>query len=414
MLSTLTVTNYLDSGPGSLRAEIAAAQNNDTIVFAPSLSGHTITLTSGELSITKGMTIQGPGASKLTVSGNNATTVFYVNSSQPAVLSGLTVSNGRAGVANTYGSALTISGCTISGNTFSGIRNTGTMTVTGCTIAGNSALERNDGRFAGGAGIDNLYGTLTVSNSTIAGNIDSGFYSRGGGVFAAWGTTVALTNCTISNNSVCPNAYHNVDEFEGYGGGGGVYADGGSTVTLTNCTLANNHAVWEGGGLFVNAASPYSPTAVGAKVNVTNCTVSGNSASTFGGGIDVSSGSGFYVGRLTLSNSIVAGNSSVEEPSSASGIDIVSYGVTLAENNLLGNVWGTSTPPPFQNIIINNANPLLGPLQNNGGPTQTMALLPGSLAIGHGDNSKAPATDQRGVKRLDVAGELTDIGAFEL
>src|SRR6516225_1711232 len=80
--STLTVTNNLDSGPGSLRAEIAAAQNNDKIVFAPSLNGKTIALTSGELAITKGLTIQGPGASQLTISGNNRFRVFEVNASQ--------------------------------------------------------------------------------------------------------------------------------------------------------------------------------------------------------------------------------------------------------------------------------------------------------------------------------------------
>jgi hypothetical protein len=70
------------------------------------------------------------------------------------------------------------------------------------------------------------------------------------------------------------------------------------------------------------------------------------------------------------------------------------------------------------NIVGGNGNPVinadLGPLQNNGGPTQTMALLPGSLAIGHGNNAKAPATDQRGFTRIDLAGEMTDIGAFEV
>jgi hypothetical protein len=70
------------------------------------------------------------------------------------------------------------------------------------------------------------------------------------------------------------------------------------------------------------------------------------------------------------------------------------------------------------NSVGGNSNPVinadLGPLQNNGGPTQTMALLSNSPAIGHADNSKAPATDQRGFTRLDVAGKMIDIGAFEL
>ena len=75
LLSTLTVLNNLDSGAGSLRAEIAVANSNDTIIFAPSLNGKTITLTSGELDLTKNLTIQGPGASQLTVSGGNASRV---------------------------------------------------------------------------------------------------------------------------------------------------------------------------------------------------------------------------------------------------------------------------------------------------------------------------------------------------
>ena len=96
LLSTLTVTNNLDSGKGSLRYEIAHANKNDTIVFAPSLDGQTITLTSGELVITKGLTIQGPGAGQLTISGGNNWRVFDVNASSPVVLSGLTISNGEA------------------------------------------------------------------------------------------------------------------------------------------------------------------------------------------------------------------------------------------------------------------------------------------------------------------------------
>src|SRR6266852_4116490 len=92
--STLTVRNNLDSGAGSLRAEIAVAHNNDTIVFAPSLDGQTITLTSGELLIQHNLTIAGPGAGQLTVSGNHASRVFEVAATTRNVtLSGLTISN---------------------------------------------------------------------------------------------------------------------------------------------------------------------------------------------------------------------------------------------------------------------------------------------------------------------------------
>jgi len=446
LLSTLAVTNNLDSGPGSLRAEIAAAQNNDTIVFAPSLAGQTITLTSGELFITTGVTIQGPGAGQLTVSGNNHQfRVFEVNATQPVALTGLTISNGDNGILNH--STLMLSSCTIAGNYWGGISNSGTLTVSGSTISGNSTGISNSGtitvsgstisgnlggggggifnggtmtvsgcnitgnraNFAGGGVYNSGSGTLTVSDSTIARNSCN---YRGGGLFALG--KVTLTNCTLNNNS---GGYFR-DGYGGQDGGGGVYAASGSTVTLTNCTLTNNVG-WTlgGGGLFVS---------VRATVNLTNCTVSGNSADFnsggdpwgpppggYGGGIYVSSFMG--VGILNLTNTIVAGNTAVGR-----GPDIYAYppAVVNADHCLVGDYAGNWLANGVNGNIVGpnygRGNPLLGPLQNNGGPTQTMALLPGSPAIGHGNNAKAPAKDQRGVTRLDVPGEMTDIGAFEV
>src|SRR5438552_6388174 len=115
--STLTVRNNLDSGAGSLRADIAAAHSGDTVVFAPSLVGQTITLTSGELLIKKNLTIAGPGAGQLTVSGNNASRVFQVAKQENVTLSGLTISNaytsGGAGAIDNFG-ALTVNNSTLS------------------------------------------------------------------------------------------------------------------------------------------------------------------------------------------------------------------------------------------------------------------------------------------------------------
>src|SRR5262249_31558563 len=128
--STLTVTNNLDNGSGSLRAEIAAAKNGDTIVFAPSQDGQTITLTSGQLGIDRinHLTIQGPGAGQLTVSGNGNSRVFGVGShARNVILTGLTISNG---------SVIRNGG---------GIYNSGGLTVSGCTVSSNSA-----GDFGGG------------------------------------------------------------------------------------------------------------------------------------------------------------------------------------------------------------------------------------------------------------------------
>jgi hypothetical protein len=329
MPSTLIVTSNLDSGPGSLRADIAAANSGDTIEFAPGLAGQTIRLTTGELSITEGLTIRGLGASQLTVSGNNPFRVFEVNATQPVAVSGLTISVGLVGFRGWGG----------------GIFNHTTLTVSGCNFAHNFAIE--------GGGIANV-GTLTVSGCTFAG--DNGF-NGGGGILNAG--NASLTNCTFSNNRTKGTV------------GGGVFATAGTT-TLTNCTLSLNVA-GQGGGIYVTS---------GAILNLTNTIVAGNTASV--------SGPDIYGAVATADHSLVG------DATGSSGI----------VNGVNGNIVGGNGNPVI--------NALLGPLQNNGGPTQTMALLAGSPAIGQAENSKAPAADQRGVTRLDVAGEMTDIGAFEL
>src|SRR5262249_789991 len=140
--STLMVTNNLDSGPGSLRAEIADAHSGDTIVFDKTLNGQTITLDrlSGELQINKSLTIQGPGAGLLTISGGDApaagvhgSRVFEVDGATTAVtLRGLTISNG-GGWADP--SAFDRSSWDGYGG---GILNFGTLTVSACTLSGNS------------------------------------------------------------------------------------------------------------------------------------------------------------------------------------------------------------------------------------------------------------------------------------
>jgi hypothetical protein len=113
VLSTLTVLNNHDSGPGSLRAEMAAAQNGDTIRFAPGLAGQTITLTSGEVAITKNLDIEGLDASQLTVSGNNARRIFDISGGVSATIAGLTITDGLAdhggGILSEAGAHLTLS-----------------------------------------------------------------------------------------------------------------------------------------------------------------------------------------------------------------------------------------------------------------------------------------------------------------
>jgi predicted outer membrane repeat protein len=198
LLSTLTVTNNSDSGPGSLRAEIAAAQGGDTIHFTGNLAGQTITLTSGLLEIDKNLTIQGPGADRLAISGNGASGVFLVDAPGNLNVSGLTLDNCNSGGAggaiyNDYGGTMTISDCSITGNTAygngGGIYNGGTMTVSGCTITGNTSRVQGGGIYNGG--------TLTVSASTITGNSAG----QGGGIYSSDGSVDVTHGSTVCGNT---------------------------------------------------------------------------------------------------------------------------------------------------------------------------------------------------------------------
>jgi hypothetical protein len=204
--STLTVSNNLDTGftgDGSLRGEIAAAAQSggDTIVFAPSLAGKTIFL-NFQLVIDRSLTIQGPGAANLAISGEGGDRVFDVAAGAQVTLSGLTIENGHAGSGGYGGSIL----------------NYGTLTVTGCLVSGDSV---NSNAYYGG-GIYNA-GTLTVSGSTVTRNIAQG---AGGGIYNA-GTL------TVSGSTVTQNI--NDD-----GGGGGIFNRG--TLTVLDSTVINNIA----------------------------------------------------------------------------------------------------------------------------------------------------------------------------
>ena len=120
LLSTLTVTNVLDSGAGSLRAAIAAAGSGDTILFAKSLKNQTIVLTSGELAISQNLTIKGLGADKLAISGSDTSRIFDLSGSASVTITGLTLTDGVAtsggGILLEGSAALSISNCTLTDN----------------------------------------------------------------------------------------------------------------------------------------------------------------------------------------------------------------------------------------------------------------------------------------------------------
>ena len=265
LLSTLTVTNNNDSGTGSLRAAIAAAQSGDTIDFSSKLDGKTITLTSGELLITDSVTIDGPGANQLAVSGNNASRVFEVAAGQNVTISGLTITDGSApdqggGILND-GSNLTLSGDNFTQNVADesatssaqggGLQSLGgDLTITGCQITGNQALGAAGASAVGdafGGGIYVTAGSATISNSTISGNLAQGGDNSsdglvvGGGIFTEVPTSI--TACTISDNVA--RGGDNTPDNGAYGGGLGIFA---SSTTMTGCTVSGNQAIGGNGG----------------------------------------------------------------------------------------------------------------------------------------------------------------------
>ena len=179
LFSSITVLNLNDSGAGSLRNAIAAAGANGVIHFAAGLKG-TIALTSGDLTLGKSLTIDGPGASKLAVSGNGHSGVFDVTQAGATInINELAIVNGMAAVGagiDNMGGNLSVASCTFTGNKAVGVAAHGNFGATD----------------ADGAAIDNVGGNLVVSRCTFTGNKAVGFpggYGRGGAILNANGGT---------------------------------------------------------------------------------------------------------------------------------------------------------------------------------------------------------------------------------
>jgi parallel beta-helix repeat protein len=500
-----TVMNLNDAGLGSLRQAIIDTPSSGTVDFQPGLSG-TITLMTGEMLIDKNLTITGPGADVITISGNHASRVFNITASSTVAITGLTAANGVSsmgggifnsgtltiiscvirdnnatdlgggvessgplniidsviirntatdegggiltftadsgstvtitdstislnttpghdgingvgggirlfnsgwtlimsnsnvsdnsalsggGISITTGAFGILSSCNISLNTAlgggvgtfgGGIQDFGTLVMTGCTVSGNTggagiyssfgsnstvincAVDNNIGQ-----GITNV-GLLSLSNSTISANTDTGLDSTG---------TAQLLGCTISDNMF-----------------GGIIISGRQS-TIINCTISRNTYPGTGGGILFGG--------VGSTLSIMNSTISGNSSGSYGGGIAKNDNA-----FLTIANTIVAGNTAPDF-SDVSGV-FDSHG-----HNLIGD--GTGGSGFAATDLVGTADfpidPKLGLLQDNGGPTFTMALLPDSPAINAGDPTGAPEWDQRGPGFPRVVNGKIDIGAYE-
>jgi len=389
--TTLIVNTTVDHDDGvcgtadcTLREAINAANaasGADTITFAANVTG-TITLTQGELSITKAMTITGPGARVLAVDANLASRVFAIGS-VIVNISDLTLTRGQLGGLPQGGAIfsaanMTLTRCTISHSSVigdavvgspgndgfgGGIYNSGTLTLVGCTVSDNSAL--------GG------------SFSTTGNSVDTGGTGRGGGIYNVG--TLTLQNCTFSANTAQGGrGGHNPLLGSGHGGNGGNGFGGAvgdaNKLTVTNCTLSANSAVHGLGGT--------------GKTN-------GVDGTGEGGGIYRSSTSSSMVG-----NALIAGNTGAD-----GGPDV--FGSFTSKGfNLIGKTdggTGFTATGDKTGTVASPLDPKLGSLANYSGPTDTMALLTGSPAIDAGNDATAPATDQRGAPRVGQS----DIGAYE-
>lgn len=367
--ATFTVTSPADSGAGSLRDTIAGASSGDTINFG--VTG-LITLTSGPLLVTPDLTISGPGASSLTISGGGNSQVFDIRGS--VTISGLTLEDGSdfQGGAIFNGGTLSLNDCVLSSNTTpldgGAVWNDGALTVNGSTFSGNSATT-----FGGFGGAIVNFGTLSVSNSTFSGNSAD---QQGGAIWSELPLSVSAS--TFSGNSATFN-------------GGAIWAF--DTLTVINSTFSGNSSGSLGGAIANEFA-----------MNLSDSTFSGNSAAG-GGGIWNDFATVAAKGNLLASNS--------PDNCEDDGGGLVSQGYNLSSDASCATSF-TMTGD------LNSTAAGLAPagLADNGGPTQTIALLSTSAAVDAipvadctDVSGNTVSADQRGVSRPQGAG--CDIGAFE-
>jgi hypothetical protein len=300
------VTTNADSGPGSLRDAIAAANTHpgaDSIVFDG--RQQTITLTSGELLITDDLQIRGLGARDLTVSGNNHSRVFEVMSGTTDTISGLTITSGN-GVANN-----------LNGHG-GGILSFGTLTVSNCILQNNTAL-------AEGGGIANLSGTLTVSGSILQYNFAGTFFGVGGGGSIVNTGTGTVSDCTLIQNSAgrqgggilnsgTLTVRDSTLSFNGADSqGGGIYNDHG-VLTLNNSTITGNLAFFQGGGILNDQGV----------LTLNNSTIAGNQGGVQGGGIYNASGTLYFQDHSTVCGNLASLGGDLYNDSGSYTIDVSS------------------------------------------------------------------------------------------
>jgi hypothetical protein len=371
VLSVFTVLNNADSGAGSLRDTIAAAQSGDTIIFDPSLAYETITLSSGPLALSSNLTIDGLGADLLAISGNNASQLFTVSGSAQVSLADLTLTGGLSSqggavflggtaaltldsdilsvnqaigdangnalggaVYNSAGASLTVANSSFVNNQTNGpnvsfggaIANAGTLAIIGATFTGNAALgsttlygSPQPGGSQGGA-IGNLDGSVsTITLSTFTGNqaLGTGPGSGAGGAicnqdayvfpFTGSGITTTLSQCMFANNT----SKGGIPAPSHAYGGGAIEDNPGTNLNVLNCSFTGNQANNSGGadtsGGAIDDSSGVTATISGSQFLSNSAIASGVGATAGGGAVD-------NFQTMTIANSVFIGNRAMGGP----------------------------------------------------------------------------------------------------
>jgi hypothetical protein len=418
----LTVTTVLDNDTSATAVGQCASGGTctlrDAINQANLDSADTITVPAGpyalnslygQLTATANMTITGAGAAGTTVSGLNATRILTVSSPAVVSISGLMLENGNA--SGDRGGALFVSAGA-------------SLTVSDCVLTANTEVN-------GGGAIEDL-GTLTLTHSTVTGNGSAG-HGRGGGIEVNQFSASTPSTATISDSTISGN--------QAFGGGGlevqnFTSSTANVTVTVTNSTLAGNTATGDGTDGGSGGAIEDDVQTAPVNLTVTNSTITGNTAvsgsatGSFGGGLALENSGGVqqFTNDTISSNTAPPGMSSQSFGgdvfvSTGSGAPqflgtIVNAGSAGVGPNCDGtltslghNVEGATDCAFTATGDLQSTNPALGPLQDNGGPVQTMALTMGSPAIDRGSGTGCPGSDARGVIRPQGGG--CDIGAYE-
>ena len=443
LAATITV-NTTDDGASSdctLRDAITAANDNTatgncaagdpgpTVDVIDITATGTINAGSQLPLITEDANIQGPGATDLDVQRSNTGSLYrlFNVTTGTVTISDLTISNGSetsngGGIANN--GTLTLDGVNVTGNSVSdtsstassilsvaggGIYNGGTLALRESTVSSNTTTATNTGTGASratarGAGIAND-GTMTIEDSTVSGNTATGTDTSTDPNTRAFayggidnGGTLTVTRSTVSGNSAAAmetGAASNT----GSAAGAGIFLFGPTTVELT--TITGNSATASGGSFHIATGGLYNGGGAGT-LSASSDTISGNSGAT--------AANVFADTADPFQNTIVSDPSGPRNCVQA----VTSNGYNLEDGSSPGSC-GFTQPTDL------HADPDLGSLADNGGPTRTLALEVGGPAVDAG-LSAGETTDQRGKSRPfgfpsisnAAGGDGSDIGAFEL